>query len=140
MAQELVRRGETRVLGAGEQAFIAQAEQGQLRAAMPHPGLAAPMKALEALHQEFDIANAARRELYVEAGIGAAPGCHFLADPLPRLGDAFDGAKVERALIDERLDEIEQRGSGLPLAGGNTRLDEHLFFPVPRALFVIDAG
>ena len=72
VAQELVGRGEARVLAVGEQALVAQAEEGEQRAAVAHPRLAAAVQALQALHQELDIADAAGRELDVEPAVRAA--------------------------------------------------------------------
>jgi len=43
-------------------------------------------------------------------------------------------------LIDQRLDEIEQRLARLCIARGDSRLDEHLLFPIARALKVVSDG
>ena len=70
VAQELVGGGEPRIFGAGEKAFIAQAEERDHGAAVAYPRLAAAVQALQALHQELDIADAAGRELDIEAAGG----------------------------------------------------------------------
>ena len=74
MPQKLIGRREACVFGGRKQAFVAQAEQRQHRTAVPHPLLAAAVKPLQALHQEFDVANAAGRQLDVEAAAQAALG------------------------------------------------------------------
>ena len=81
---------------------------------MAHPLLAAAVQALQALHQKLDVADAAGRQLDVEAAVRAALArASFLADALAGFADRFDGAEIERALVDERLDEFEQGGAGL---------------------------
>ena len=52
-------------------------------------------------------------------------------------GDRFDGAEIGGGLVDQRLDEIEQFAPGPAIAGGHTRLDQHLQFPVASARCVI---
>ena len=117
VAQELVGGSEARVLAAGEEALVAQAEEREHRAAVPHPRLAAAVQALQALHQELDVADAAGRELDVERRCDAAPRRQFFADALARFGDRLHGAEIERALVDQRLDELQQaarRARGRP--------------------------
>ena len=67
IAQELIGRSQACVFGAGQQRFIAQAEQGKERAAMAHPWLAAAVQPLQALHQKLDIADAAARQLDIQS-------------------------------------------------------------------------
>ena len=98
------------------------------------------MQPLQALHQKLDVANAAGRELDIEAVLQAAPGGQLLADSLARFGDRLHRAEIQRALVDQRLDELQQSGARLGLAGRNPRLDQHLLFPVARALFVVGFG
>ncbi len=137
VAQELVGSGQARILGAGEQPFVAQAQQRDHGAAVAHPLLAPAMQALQALSEKFDIANAAGREFDIETGGETALGGQLLADALARFRDRFHGAKIERRLIDQGLDEIEQRLARLHISRGDPRLDEHLLFPIPRALKVV---
>ena len=47
---------------------------------------------------------------------------------------ASTARKSSERLVDQRLDEIEQAAPGLGVAGGDARLDEHLLFPVARAV------
>ena len=70
----------------------------------------------------------------------AASGRQFLADALAGFTDRFDGAEIERALVDQRFDELEEGGAGLALSGGDARLDQHLLLPVAGALAVVKAG
>ena len=58
------------------------------------------MQPLKALHQKFDIANAARSQFDVQAGLHAAPGRKFFADPLAGLGNRLHRSKIERAPVD----------------------------------------
>ena len=139
VAQELIGRRQARVFGAGEQIFIAQAEQREQRAAVPHPGLAAAVQPLQALHQELDIANAAARQLDIQPGIGALRGQLFM-NALARFRDRLHGAEVERSRVDQRLDEFQQIAPRLALAGRDAGLDEHLQLPVAAALLIVVAG
>ena len=66
VAQELVGRGQSRVLGIGEQPLIAQAEQREHGAAVAYPRLAPAMQALQALHQKLDVADAAGSQFDVQ--------------------------------------------------------------------------
>ena len=43
----------------------------------------------------------------------AAPRGQLLADALARLRDRLHRAEIERALVDQRLDELQQRRAGL---------------------------
>ena len=68
VAQELVSRGQARIFGAREQALVAQPQQRDHGAAMAHPLVAPAVQTLQALCQKFDIADAAGRQLDIEAG------------------------------------------------------------------------
>src|SRR4051794_33634989 len=138
-AEELVSGGEARVLAGGEQLFVAETGEGEHRAAVAHPGHAAAVQALQALHEELDVADAAGGELNVESAAGAAGG-HLLADALAGFGDGLDGAEVEGALVYEGLDEIEETLAGGAVAGGDARFNEHLLLPISGALRVVGAG
>ena len=69
VAQERVGGGQPRVFAAGEKALVAQAEEREHGAAVPHPLLAAAVQALQALHQELDVADAAGRQLDVQPAV-----------------------------------------------------------------------
>ena len=104
---------------------------------MPHPGFAAAVQPLQALHQELDVANAAGGQLDVDAAARMAPRGHLFADPLPRFGYRFHRPEIERGLVNQRLDELQQRRARLRLARRHARLDQHLLFPVARPLAVV---
>ncbi len=140
ISQELVGGRQAGVLAAGKQALVAQTEKREHGAAVAHPRVAAAVEPLEALHQKLDVANAAGREFDIEPVLQAAPRRQLLADSLARFGDRLDRAEIQGALVDERLDELEQAGARLGLAGRDPRLDQHLLFPIARALFVIRLG
>src|SRR5512144_1227681 len=82
--QKLVGRGQAGVLLVREQTLVAQAEQGQQRASVTHPRFAAPVQALETLHQELDVANSSPGQLDVEARLPALPRRQLFTDPLAR--------------------------------------------------------
>ena len=136
VAQELVSRREARIFGSREQPFVAQPEQREHGAAVPHPRLAAAVQPLQALHQELDVANAAGRKLDVDAA-HAPPRGHLFADPLPRLGYRFHRPEIERGLVNQRLHELQQRRARLRLACRHARLDQHLLLPVARPPAVV---
>jgi len=78
--------------------------------------IATAMQTLQALHQEFDIANAAGRQLDIQAIAQPAFGRRLLVDALPRFGNRLHRAKIQRALINQGLHEIQQGGAGLTLS------------------------
>ena len=106
---------------------------------MAHPLLASAVQALQTLHQELDIADAAGRQLDVEPAGRAALGRQFLADTLAGFTDRFDGAEIERALVDQRFYKLEKTRAGLALSSGEAGLDQHLLLPVARPLAVVSA-
>src|SRR5258708_39938867 len=119
-----------------------QPDEGEARPSMADPGLAAAVQALQALHQEFDVADSAWTELDIESGVGrrgrfAGPGRQLLTDAVARLGDRFDGAEIGGGRIDHRLDEIEQLAAELAVSGRDASLDEHLQLPVAAAAAVV---
>ena len=137
VAKEGVRSGQTAVFGGREQALVVETRERQQRAALLHPGLASAMKALQTLHQELDVANAAGRQLDVEAGLAGTPGGELFADAQARGGDRFHGRKVEAGCVGERSGVVQKRLSGGPVARRYPRLDEHLQLPIARALLVV---
>ena len=137
VAQEGVSGGETRVFAVCEKALVAQTEEGDDGAAVAHPLLTAAVQALQTLHQELDVADAAGRQLHVEPAGRAALGCQFLADALAGFADGFNGAEIERALVNQRFDKLQQGGAGLALSGGEAGLDQHLLLPIARAVAVV---
>jgi hypothetical protein len=66
VAEELVGAGEAAVFDGGEELFIVEAGEGEHGAAVADPGFAAAVEALETLDEEFDIADAAGGEFYVD--------------------------------------------------------------------------
>ncbi len=140
MAHELVRRSQPRVFNRRQQFFIAQPRKRQQRTPVPDPRLAPSVQPLQALHQKFDVANAALRQLHVGAGSSAVTllvETQFLVDARPRLGDGFDGAEVGGSPVDERLDEFEELAPRPRISCGDTRFDQHLQFPIAAARGVV---
>lgn len=140
MPHELVRRSEPRVFDRRQKLLVAQPRKRQQSAAVPDPRLTASMQALQALHQKFDIANAAFRQLHIGAG---RFGVAFLLQPQffvharARFRDAFDSAEIGGGPVDERLDEFEKLARGLGFASRNPRFDQHLQFPIASAGSVV---
>ncbi len=64
--QKDVGRCQAPILDLRKQVLVAQTPQREDRAAVPHPALAPAVQTLQALHEKFDIANAAGGELHVE--------------------------------------------------------------------------
>ena len=116
VAQKLVGGGQARVLGVGEQALVAQAEQREHGAAVAHPRLAPAVQALQALHQKLDVADAAGRQFDVQPAPARASRGGLFADALARLRNRFHRAKIEGTLVDQRLHEFQQGRAGLRLA------------------------
>ena len=66
-----------------------RSEERLQRTAVAHPGFPTAVQALQALHQELDIANPAGRKFHIE--IAAAALAHqFLVNALTRNRDSFD--------------------------------------------------
>jgi hypothetical protein len=97
------------------------------------------MQTLQALHQELDIADAARGQLDIQSSVRPLGG-QFLADALARLGDRFHGPEIQRARIDQRLDEFQQFAAQGQISSAHPRFDQHLLFPIARALLVVALG
>src|SRR6185437_966061 len=126
-AQEHVRRGE---LGHGlprQQPRLAQAgERGEERRRL-QAAVAAAARQLQRLHDELDLADAARAELDV---VGQLAPFHLALDERLHLPEALEHAVVEVAAVDERTD-----GGGLDLGvalggGHRARLDVGVALPV----------
>ena len=143
--QELVGLSQPAVFGAGEISFVLQTRQGQHGPAVTDPGLRAAVQTLQALDQELDVADAAALQLHVDsAWLGRPVGLKFFLtsrelfiQALAGCGKLFDSGKVQAGGVDPGLDEIQQRASGGTMARGHARLDQHLQFPVARALLVV---
>src|SRR5690606_8501494 len=90
-------------------------------------GLAAAADQLQALHQEFDFADAAGAELEI---VGQFALLHFAGDQRLHLAQAVDGAVVEVAAVDEGPQGAQQFLAGLDVAGHRPRLDPGVTFPV----------
>jgi hypothetical protein len=104
-----------------------------------HPRLAPAVQTLQALHQKLDIANAAGRQLHIQAARATASRGHLFTDPLAGLRNRFHGAEIQRAFINQRLHEFQQRIAWLRLPCRHAALDEHLLFPIARPVQVVSA-
>ena len=100
-------------------------------------GARPPCKRCRHCDQKLDIADAAGSELDIECGFSKATPVEFFADALARGGDSFNGRKIERGGIDERLNRIQQLAAGFGISRGDPRFDQHLQFPIARAGLVI---
>jgi hypothetical protein len=67
ISEELVRRSQPRVFRGRQMLLVAQPRKREQRAAVPHPGFATTVQALQALHQEFDVPDSAFGEFDVNA-------------------------------------------------------------------------
>ncbi len=141
--QKLIRGRQGSVFGTGKQAGVLQACQGQQRAAVLNPGRGPAVQSLQALRQEFDVADASALQFDVDARSAIPPQVQprrqLLIQPFPRGREFLDGGEVESGGINQRLDEIQKRAAGRPVPCGHARLDQHLQFPVTRPVFVITA-
>ena len=70
LPQKLIGGSQAAVFSAGEKAFVLQAGERQHGAAVANPSVGAAVEALQALHQKFDIADAAALQLYFDS-VGA---------------------------------------------------------------------
>src|SRR5262249_40970181 len=142
--QELIGRRQSRIFSAGEQVLAAQPEKREARSSVADPGLATAMQALHALHEEFNIADAAGAEFDVQPGIRrrsrlAWPRGELLADALTRLRHRLDGSEVGGRRINQRLDRVEQLAAEFAISGRHAGLDKHLQFPVTAAVAIVVA-
>jgi len=139
VAEEEVGGGEAGVFGVGEEVFVAKADEGKEGGGIAEPGGAAAVDALEALDEEFDIADAAPGEFDIEA-LGAAAGVEFLVDAFAGFGHGLDGGEIEGGGVDHGLDPLEEVAARGAFAGGDAGLEEHLEFPVAGAGAVVLFG
>jgi hypothetical protein len=139
VAEEEVGGGEAGVFGVGEEVFVAEADEGEKGGGIAEPGGAAAVDALEALDEEFDIADAAPGEFDIEA-LRAAAGVEFLVDAFAGFGHGLDGGEVEGGGVDHGLDPLEEVAARGAFAGGDAGLEEHLEFPVAGAGAVVLFG
>src|SRR5205814_641350 len=72
MAKELICRRKPRVFEPGEEFLVTQPRKSEQRTTVTHPRLASAVQALEALHEEFDVANTALRKLHIDPVLGSA--------------------------------------------------------------------
>src|SRR5580658_1543903 len=99
------------------------------------------MDTLEALSDEFDIADASGSELHIPCGaVVASAGRAALEtfrDLLPRLEHSLDGGDVQFPAKDERVDLTEEFAAALSVSRRDAPLDEHLQFPFAGAGAVV---
>ena len=79
---------------------------------MPNPWLPAAMQALEALHQEFDVADSTAGQFDVKLARTQPLAGQLFADPFAGGGHGLNGGEVERSGVDGRFDKLEQRVAG----------------------------
>src|SRR3954453_6636965 len=141
MPEKLVRSGQARILGGGDEFFVIEPNQRQHGSTVPDPRFTSAMQPLQALDKELDISNPPASQLDIDAAIhSAAPGHKLLVDTLPGRGDRLNRGKVERGRVDFRLGTFEQLTPGLTLTCGYTGLDQHLELPVAGPLRVVGTG
>src|SRR5215469_14760919 len=92
--QELICRRQLPVFGSRKKPFVAKSGKGQKSASVPNPGLAASIKALQALNHEFDVADPAWIEFDVDLVARSAFRGQLLIDSLPSLRKSLDGRKI----------------------------------------------
>ena len=107
---------------------------------MPYPDFAPAVQPLQTLNQEFDVADAAGRQLDVDLDLCAAPPVELFVNACAGQRHRLHFGKVRRCGVDQRLDELEQLAARSGVAGRHARLDQHLQFPVARAPLVVVPG
>ena len=134
-APELIRVGQLRVFEFGYQRSISQARETNQRMWRAQPGITASESKLKRLRDEFDFANPAAAELYVEAFVAALT---LNVDLLLRQ------ANVRQSRADAyvcAIDAINDRGSEAMKkrlgTGGGSRANQGLQLPIVGTFLVI---
>src|SRR5215472_9550062 len=133
VTQEDVGIGKVLKVAAGDVPLVVQLLQGKQRAAGAEPGLRASVNPLQALHEEFNVANASAIESDVEAvGMRAecAEGTGTLADPLASLKRGADGGKIDTSGVHIGFDAVNKGTGQVRVAGRVTNFDQRLPLPV----------
>src|SRR5262249_12061883 len=132
-AQKLVSRAQVVKVRATEVAFVMQFLQGEQRAASAQPRLFTAVHALQTLHKEFDIANAAAVELYINGGRPPAQRQRappMLADLAARMDGSFNRGEIDVRSINARLDGTKKFARQIRIARRISRLDQGLELPI----------
>ncbi len=126
-AQEAVGRAQPLRARRGNEAELLAGGQRRQQAARAQGRLAAAADQLHQLHDELDLADAARTELEM---VGQILARDLGVDQRLHLAQAGEGAVVEIAAEHERPQRVEQARAGAAVAGDRPRLDPGVALPV----------
>ena len=132
-SQEPVRLGER---GAGlllDLVRVDQQRECRQQAALAQLGFSPAADQLQRLHQELDLADAARPALDV---VGQLLARDLGGDRRLHRAQAVERAEVEVAAVDERPQHVEEAAAGVEVAGHGPRLLPCIALPV--APFVLE--
>src|SRR5579875_184298 len=107
---------------------------------MAYPAFAAAMQTLQTLHQELDVPDAARSQLDIQLILPRSFARELFADAFARGRHGLNQGKVQRCRVNERLNKVQQFLADAAIPCGNAGFDQHLQFPIARALGVILFG
>src|ERR1035437_8953237 len=140
VAQELVSVGKVVEVFAADVLLVVELLQSKHRPPRTQPRFATAIDTLQALHQEFNIANATTVELHIDAALArllqqalAAVASDFLARGERRL----DGKEVQFGTINERLYPAHKLPRQPHIARGMAHLDHGLQLPIMGHVRVI---
>ena len=115
--------------------------QGEEGPAGAQPQLLAAIDALQALHQELDVADAPAVELHVQAGgLGRSLPAAVRADLFPRIQRGLDGREIQLRPVHARQDAAQELARQRQVPGRVPRLDHGLQLPVVRHFRVVAQG
>src|SRR5262245_44340335 len=98
-------------------------------------GQAAPVGGLQGLHNQFDLANAARAKLHVPSNVPAAR--HLFINLSLHLEDVLDGVGAERSGKNESFRHFQKSTTESTITCDGPGLDQREAFPGCEPLFVI---
>src|SRR5215469_17679225 len=140
MPQEGVCGGQFVELAAADVALVMKLLQRKQSSAGTQPGLGSAVNALQALNQEFDIANSSAIDLHINGLLGsrslATPAINFL----PAQQGGFNGGEIDLLSVNLRLNLADKFACQTLVACGIADLDERLPLPIMRGCGVIVEG
>jgi hypothetical protein len=129
------QRREIRV---GKQSLVVELAQREESSARAHPGIVTAVQPLQALGEEFDVANAAAVQLDIQRNV--ARGAQLFGNPLACRQHAFHRLEIARRTVNVGPHFAQEFARQPDVARGVACLDQHLQFPVARAMLVIFDG
>src|SRR5579875_3079512 len=101
---------------------------------MADPAFPAAMQTLQTLHQELDIADAARSKLDIQLILPRSFARELFPDTFPRGRHGLNQGEVQRRRVNEWFNKVQQFLANAPIACGNTGFNQHLQLPSARVL------